>query len=152
MSLRVSLVPFHLYGQWNSQKFSLTLQDRASGNRLTTDNGCADTTAQDTFAAPFCPPTSVLHPNHDPNKCIEVKDANYADGTPVQVYVACSQVTANHPIFLLLFFFDPAISAMARTIQRFIFNPDYTTLIRVAGTDLCVAAGSEYCTMLITMN
>src|SRR6266571_7259308 len=36
----------------------------------------------------FCPVTNVLHSKLSSTHCVEVRDARYEDGTPVQMYVA----------------------------------------------------------------
>jgi hypothetical protein len=50
--------------------------------------------------------------------------------------------------FLYLSFDASSNQCNGQNNQRFIFNADYTTLIRVAGTPFCVAAASEYCATL----
>jgi hypothetical protein len=78
-----------------------------------------------TYDITFCPtgrfPTqgSALHPNGNGNKCLDVRGANFANGTPVQIY-DCNQTPA----------------------QRWILQRG-STKAKVAGTNFCLDAGSK---------
>jgi hypothetical protein len=65
------------------------------------------------------PPSDVsIHPNGNTNKCLDVRAAAYANGTPVQIY-DCNGTAA----------------------QKWVIKPG-TTSIRVSGTNFCLDAGS----------
>ena len=58
----------------------------------------------------------------------------------------CMWPVPNCRIIGLPQFYDPTSNQCnGQNNQRFNFNPDFTTPIRVAGTDFCLTAGSEYC-------
>jgi hypothetical protein len=73
----------------------------------------------------FCPsgsfpsPGQAIHPNFDTNKCMDVRGANYANGTPVQIY-DCNGTGA----------------------QRWVIN-EGSTKVKLAGTNFCLDAGSS---------
>ncbi|KAJ3507120.1 hypothetical protein NLJ89_g6487 [Agrocybe chaxingu] len=77
-----------------------------------------------TYDITFCPDGSfpiqgsTLHPNGNANKCLDVRGANYANGTPVQIY-DCNQTPA----------------------QRWILNRG-STKVQLAETNFCLDAGS----------
>ncbi|KAF9529142.1 ricin B lectin domain-containing protein [Crepidotus variabilis] len=60
-----------------------------------------------------------IHPNYNPSKCMDVRGAVYADGTPVQIY-DCNGTGA----------------------QKWVSNEDFTK-VRVAGTNYCLDAGTN---------
>ncbi|KAF8810387.1 hypothetical protein BYT27DRAFT_7186611 [Phlegmacium glaucopus] len=65
------------------------------------------------------PPTSqTIHPNSNPNKCLDVRGAVFANGTPVQIY-DCNGTGA----------------------QNWVLNRA-STKVQVAGTNFCLDAGS----------
>ncbi|KAF9556534.1 FAD-binding domain-containing protein [Agrocybe pediades] len=71
---------------------------------------------------PNPPPTTdvSIHPNGNNNKCLDVRAATYANGTPVQIY-DCNGSGA----------------------QKWVINRGSTTSIRVSGTNFCLDAGSS---------
>ncbi|RDB27198.1 Extracellular exo-alpha-L-arabinofuranosidase [Hypsizygus marmoreus] len=62
---------------------------------------------------------TALHPNGNNNKCLDVRGAKFANGTPVQIY-DCNGTNA----------------------QKWIIN-DANTKVRVAGTNFCLDAGTN---------
>ncbi|KDR84330.1 hypothetical protein GALMADRAFT_237117 [Galerina marginata CBS 339.88] len=78
------------------------------------------------YTITFCPSGSfpgavtptALHPNGNTNKCMDVRGANYANGTPVQIY-DCNGTGA----------------------QKWVLNRE-NTKVQVAGTNFCLDAGS----------
>ncbi|KAJ3512324.1 hypothetical protein NLJ89_g3579 [Agrocybe chaxingu] len=77
-----------------------------------------------TFDITFCPTGSfpnqgtMIHPNDIMEKCLDVRGANFANGTPVQIY-DCNQTPA----------------------QRWFLNRG-STKVQLAGTNFCLDAGS----------
>ncbi|KAF9562512.1 ricin B-like lectin [Agrocybe pediades] len=67
---------------------------------------------------PSPPPASELHPNGNRNKCVDVRGAAFANGTPVQIY-DCNGTGA----------------------QKWIFNRE-ATKVRLAGTNFCLDSTS----------
>ncbi|KAJ3525566.1 hypothetical protein NM688_g8384 [Phlebia brevispora] len=61
----------------------------------------------------------TIHPNGNPNKCLDVEGANYQNGTPVDIY-DCNGTGA----------------------QNWVINSG-TTAVQVAGTNYCLDAGSN---------
>ncbi|KAF9529141.1 G-X-X-X-Q-X-W domain-containing protein [Crepidotus variabilis] len=79
------------------------------------------------YTITFCPSGSFpgdamlgvpVHPNFNPSKCLDVRGAVFADGTPVQIY-DCNGTGA----------------------QSWVLNKE-STKVRVAGTNFCLDAGS----------
>ncbi|KAH9481422.1 hypothetical protein JR316_0005948 [Psilocybe cubensis] len=69
-------------------------------------------------AFPTPPSAKAIHPSASSTKCVDVRAANYANGTPVQIY-DCNGTGA----------------------QKFVFNNE-ATKIQVAGTNFCLDAGT----------
>ncbi|KAG6840324.1 hypothetical protein C0991_007437 [Blastosporella zonata] len=104
------------------------------------------------YTVEFCPggafpppPTVTLHPNGNAVKCLDVRGAVYANGTPVQMYVLeykANLFTSTYTYSTFRFSYDcNGTGAQKWQLQR------GSTKVRVAGTNLCLDAGSGTCSI-----
>jgi len=88
MSLRVSPHFFHVSLKDSANWFA---QNVNTGSLLTSVPGCPGTALVDPYEF-WCPMRSTVHPNFKISKCMDVRSADYTNGTPVQMSVCFRQV------------------------------------------------------------
>ena len=90
----------------------------------------------------FCPGGTfpetgcALHPNGNPNKCLDVHGAVFASGTPVQMYLS-----VHYLVSLQLMNFAISFDCNETNVQKWIINCA-NTKVCVAGTNSCLDAGT----------